>query len=151
MSRSYRLNVFPIDLPPLRERKEGIPMLIEHFVRRAEQRVVRRFSRISRKTLDLCKSYHWPGNIRELQNVVERSVIISSDDMFRVDEAWLSKNSRRVRAREPECEPTKPDSSRERQIIEAALAESRGRVSGPCGAAAKLRIPTSTLDRGSKL
>jgi transcriptional regulator with GAF, ATPase, and Fis domain len=142
----YRLNVFPIDLPPLRERQEDIPMLIEHFVRRSAQRVGRRFSRICRKTLDLCKSYHWPGNIRELQNVVERSVIVSSDDMFRVDEAWLSKNSRRVQAREPEAESTKPHSSRERQIIETALAESRGRVSGPGGAAAKLRIPASTLE-----
>jgi transcriptional regulator with GAF, ATPase, and Fis domain len=142
----YRLNVFPIELPPLRKRKEDIPVLIEHFVNRFAEKVGRQFSTIARRTLELCESYHWPGNIRELQNVVERSVIVSSGDMFRVDEAWLSRNARRVPAPDPGCLSAKPDPSPERQIIEAALAESRGRVSGPCGAAAKLRIPPSTLE-----
>jgi transcriptional regulator with GAF, ATPase, and Fis domain len=142
----YRLNVFPIEVPPLRERKEDIPLLVEHFVERSSEKIGKQFCKIARRTLELCQSYHWPGNIRELQNVVERSVIVSSEDMFRVDEAWLSRNSRRVPAPDPGCQSAKPDSSPERQIIEAALAESRGRVSGPCGAAAKLGIPPSTLE-----
>jgi transcriptional regulator with GAF, ATPase, and Fis domain len=142
----YRLNVFPIEVPPLRERKEDIPLLVEHFVERSSEKIGKQFCKIARRTLELCQSYHWPGNIRELQNVVERSVIVSSEDMFRVDEAWLSRNSRRVPAPDPGCQSVKPDSSPERQIIEAALAESRGRVSGPCGAAAKLGIPPSTLE-----
>ena len=142
----YRLNVFPIEVPPLRERKEDIPLLVEHFVERSSEKIGKQFCKIARRTLELCQSYHWPGNIRELQNVVERSVIVSSEDMFRVDEAWLSRNSRRVPGPDPGCQSAKPDSSPERQIIEAALAESRGRVSGPCGAAAKLGIPPSTLE-----
>jgi formate hydrogenlyase transcriptional activator len=142
----YRLNVFPIEVPPLRARKEDIPPLVEHFVERCSEKIGKQFCKIGRRTLELCQSYHWPGNIRELQNVVERSVIVSSDDMFRVDEAWLSTTTRGVPGADPGCQPAKPDSSPERQIIEAALAETRGRVSGPCGAAVKLRIPPSTLE-----
>jgi transcriptional regulator with GAF, ATPase, and Fis domain len=142
----YRLNVFPIEVPPLRARKEDIPQLVAHFVNRFAEKLGREFSKICKRTLELCQSYNWPGNIRELQNVVERSVIVSSDDMFRVDEAWLPGNNHRVPAPDPGCQPAKPDSRPERQIIEAALAESRGRVSGPCGAASKLRIPPSTLE-----
>ena len=96
--------------------------------------------------MELLESYDWPGNIRELQNVVERSVIVSSGDVFRVDEAWLSGSAGQVPTREREPQSTDDDLQHERQIIEAALSECRGRISGPNGAATKLRIPPSTLD-----
>jgi PAS domain S-box-containing protein len=145
MDLFYRLNVFPIEVPPLRERKDDILMLLEYFVKRYASRTGKDIRSIDKKTLELFQSYPWPGNIRELQNVVERSVIVSSGDVFSVDESWLPKESpqpvSRVQAAQaPGGEP--PD---EREIIEAALAECRGRVAGPAGAAAKLRIPPSTL------
>jgi len=105
------------------------------------------FKKIDKRTVELFRSYPWPGNIRELQNVVERSVIVSSDGVFSVDAAWLSKDSRRVSwPQQPEPADTDEDARRERRIIEDALAGSRGRVSGPNGAAARLRVPPSTLD-----
>jgi PAS domain S-box-containing protein len=141
----YRLSVFPIEVPPLRDRKDDILMLLEYFVKRYASRTGKDIRSIDKKTLELFQSYRWPGNIRELQNVIERSVIVSSGDVFSVDESWLSTASTapasRVRAaRVPESEPLG-----EREIIEAALAECRGRVAGPSGAAAKLGIPQSTL------
>jgi transcriptional regulator with GAF, ATPase, and Fis domain len=142
----YRLNVFPIEVPPLRERQEDVLMLLEYFVGRFAKKVGKKFGRIDKRTLELFRSYDWPGNIRELQNVVERSVIVSSGDVFCIDEAWLSTDSGPVLPRQPTPAFFEAESSRERQIIEAALAESRGRVSGPLGAAAKLRIPASTLE-----
>jgi formate hydrogenlyase transcriptional activator len=142
----YRLSVFPIEVPPLRERKEDVVTLLEYFVERFARKIGKRFGKIDKRTLELLEFYDWPGNIRELQNVVERSVIVSSDDVFCVDEAWLSRSTSQVPAREPESQSPDEDLSRERQIIEAALAECRGRISGPDGAAAKLRIPPSTLD-----
>jgi PAS domain S-box-containing protein len=142
----YRLNVFPIEVPPLRERKEDILMLLEYFVKRYASRVGKNILTIDKKTLDLFQSYEWPGNIRELQNVIERSVIVSSGDVFSVDESWLSNESSRSASRIQEPGPSEDDSRAEREIIEAALAESRGRVSGPLGAAAKLRIPPTTLE-----
>lgn len=142
----YRLNVFPIEVPPLRERRDDILTLLEYFVHRFARKVGKNFGKIDKRTLELFQSYDWPGNIRELQNVVERSVIVCSDDVFSVDEAWLSRDSRLARPRPSVPQSDAEDSSRERQIIEAALAESRGRVSGPSGAAARLRIPPSTLD-----
>src|SRR5207245_2500876 len=101
---------------------------------------------IDKKTLEIFQSYEWPGNIRELQNVVERSVIVSSGDVFSVDESWLSKESSQTASRVHASRPVETDAPAEREIIEAALAESRGRVSGPSGAAAKLGIPRSTLE-----
>ena len=144
----YRLNVFPIDVPPLRERKEDILMLLEYFVKRYANRTGKNIQSIEKRTLELFHSYDWPGNIRELQNVIERSMILSSGDVFSVDESWLSKESSRPATRIETPAPSKADGepSTERQIIEAALAESRGRVAGPNGAAAKLGIPPSTLD-----
>jgi len=142
----YRLNVFLIEMPPLRERKEDVLTPLEYFVHRFARKVGKNFGKIDKRTLDLFQSYDWPGNIRELQNVVERSVIVCSDDVFSVDEAWLSRDSRLGRPRPSVYQSDAEDSSRERQIIEGALAESRGRVSGPRGAAARLRIPPSTLD-----
>jgi transcriptional regulator with GAF, ATPase, and Fis domain len=148
----YRLNVFPIEVPPLRERKDDLQLLVEYFVQRYGVKAGKDIRSIDKKTLDLLQSYDWPGNIRELQNVVERSVIVSSGDVFSVDELWLSKRSvspaPSVKApplttgqvAKGQVEPPS-----EREIIEAALAATRGRVSGPSGAAAKLGIAPSTL------
>jgi len=146
----YRLNVFPIEVPPLRDRTEDILMLVEYFVRRFGMRAGKNFRSIDKKTLDLLQNYDWPGNIRELQNVVERSVILNSGDVFAVDESWLSKPPAR---RPPQVvSPTAPqgESHTEREIIEAALAASRGRISGRSGAAARLGVPPSTLDHRIK-
>ena len=140
----YRLNVFPIEMPPLRERKDDILMLVEYFVQRYANRVGRNIRSIDQKTLDLLQSYDWPGNIRELQNVIERSIILDTADVFSVDELWLSKRTLPQRPEPPAALTGEPRS--EREIIEAALATTRGRVSGPFGAAAKLRIPPSTLE-----
>jgi DNA-binding NtrC family response regulator len=107
--------------------------------------------KIDKRTVELFRSYPWRGNIRELQNVVERSVIVSSDDAFCVDAAWLSRDPRRVSLpKQPEPAEADEDESRERQIVEDALAGSRGRVSGPNGAAARLRVPPSTLEHRIK-
>ena len=143
----YRLNVFPIQIPPLRERQDDLLMLLEYFVHRFAQKMGKHFKKIDKRTVELFRSYPWPGNIRELQNVVERSVIVSSDGEFCVDAAWLSRDSRRVSLpQQPEPADADEDASRERQIIEDALAGSRGRVSGPNGAAERLRVSPSTLE-----
>jgi PAS domain S-box-containing protein len=150
----YRLNVFPMEVPPLRERRDDVLMLLEYFVHRYARKAGKEFERIDKRTLELFRSYDWPGNIRELQNVVERSVILSSDDVFCVDEAWLSSDAGQSSSKPPTFEETASDSTCERQIIEAALTKSRGRVAGPNGAAAQLRIPPSTLEskiRGLKI
>jgi PAS domain S-box-containing protein len=140
----YRLNVFPIDVPPLRNRREDIPMLVEYFVKRYAEKAGRQISKIDRNTLEQCQSYPWPGNIRELQNIVERSVILSSGDTFWIEKAWLAS----VQPPRQELAGPLPDTlqNQEKEIIEAALAESKGKVAGPEGAAAKLGIPRSTLD-----
>jgi formate hydrogenlyase transcriptional activator len=142
----YRLNVFPIEMPALRERKDDIRMLVEYFVQRYAGRVGRNIRSIAQETLDLLQSYDWPGNIRELQNVIERSIILSSTDVFSVDELWLSKRTPPQAARVETSVALNVEPRSEREIIEAALAECRGRVSGPSGAAGKLGIPPSTLD-----
>ena len=140
----YRLNVFPIHVPPLRQRQEDIPMLVEYFVERYAEKAGKQISKIDKNTLKLCQSYHWPGNIRELQNIVERSVILCTGDTFSIDAAWLSS---KIVARQKVSAPlTKTLQGYERELIEAALAESNGKVAGPNGAAAKLGIPRSTLD-----
>jgi formate hydrogenlyase transcriptional activator len=140
----YRLNVFPIDLPPLRNRKEDIPMLVEYFVKRYAEKVRKPITKIDKDTLKLCQSYHWPGNIRELQNIVERSVILSTGDTFWIDEAWLS--NKNAPGPEHSGPLTKNLQNYEKQLIESALAESKGKVAGQNGAAVKLGIPRSTLD-----
>jgi PAS domain S-box-containing protein len=144
----YRLNVFPIEVPPLRERKDDILMLVEYFLQRYASRAGKNIRSIDKKTADLLRCYDWPGNIRELQNVVERSVILCSSEAFSVDESWLSKRSSRPASRVHTPAPLKVEAEppSEREIIEAALAASRGRVSGPSGAADRLGIPPSTLD-----
>jgi transcriptional regulator with GAF, ATPase, and Fis domain len=140
----YRLNVFPIEVPPLRKRREDIPMLVEYFVKRYAEKAGKQICKIDKNTLELCQSYPWPGNIRELQNIVERSVILSSGDTFWIEKAWLA-------SQEParqELPGPLPDTlqNQEREIIETALAECKGKVAGQKGAAAKLGIPRSTLD-----
>jgi PAS domain S-box-containing protein len=140
----YRLNVFPIEVPPLRKRREDIPMLVEYFVKRYAEKAGKQIRKIDNKTLELCQSYPWPGNIRELQNIVERSVILCGGDTFWIEKSWMA----RVHPPRQELAGPLPDTlqSREKEIIEAALAESKGKVAGREGAAAKLGIPRSTLD-----
>jgi formate hydrogenlyase transcriptional activator len=139
----YRLNVFPIDVPPLRNRKEDIPMLVEYFVKRYAEKARKHISKIDKNTLKLCQSYQWPGNIRELQNIVERSVILCAGDTFWIDEAWLS--SQDASRRKSSGALTQNLQSYEKELVEAALTESKGKVAGPNGAAAKLGVPPSTL------
>jgi PAS domain S-box-containing protein len=141
----YRLNVFPIEIPPLRERREDIPLLVEYFIDHFARKAGKSFRGINKKTLELLLSYPWPGNVRELQNVVERSVIVCESENFSVDESWLSPQPL---ASEPksQLELSQKLAAQEKEMIEAALRESGGRVSGPSGAAAKLGIHRSTLE-----
>jgi DNA-binding NtrC family response regulator len=140
----YRLNVFPIEVPALRDRKDDIPLLVEYFVDRYANKAGKKITGISKKSMELLQSYSWPGNIRELQNVIERSVIITDSENLSVDESWLARpGPAAVATAQPLSEKLV---AQEREMIEAALAESNGRVSGPQGAATKLGIPQSTLD-----
>ena len=140
----YRLQVFPIDAPPLRERKDDILMLVEYFVQRYANRAGKNIRSIDKRALDFLQRYDWPGNVRELQNVIERSVILSSGEVFSVDEFWLSKQASPAKTPAAFTAAVKPHSAR--AMIEAALAESRGRVSGPSGAAIKFGMSPSTLE-----
>jgi len=137
----YRLNVFPIDLPPLRERKEDIPILINYFVNRYAKRVGRKIDSIQKKSLRALQEYSWPGNVRELQNVIERSLIIVDTNEFSVDNNWLSHEFRSTAQVQPASR-----TSTEQEQIEAALAQTKGKVSGRQGAAAILGMPASTLE-----
>jgi formate hydrogenlyase transcriptional activator len=134
------LNVFPIHVPPLRERPEDILLLAKYFIERYAAKEGKRIRGVVKRTAELLEGYDWPGNIRELQNVIERAMILCDSDTFFVEKAWL----------QPEAEPLvglQPSLiNRERELIEAALAETRGRVSGPDGAARRLGVPRSTLE-----
>jgi PAS domain S-box-containing protein len=141
----YRLNVFPVELPPLRERREDIPLLVEYFIDRYARKAGKDIRTVDKKTLQLLQSYPWPGNIRELQNVIERSVIVSETENFSVDESWLSQKPRDRRTGGKRYLPHKLAAT-EKEIIEEALRDSQGRVFGPSGAAAKLGIARSTLE-----
>jgi formate hydrogenlyase transcriptional activator len=138
----YRLNVFPLEMPPLRERREDIPVLVEYFIARYARKAGKTFRRVAKRTLDSLRSYPWPGNIRELQNVIERSVIVSDTEEFTVDESWLSTR--------PQVDSrfglSGTVAAHEKAIVEDALRASGGRVFGPSGAAARLGIPRSTLE-----
>jgi transcriptional regulator with PAS, ATPase and Fis domain len=140
----YRLNVFPIDVPPIRERKEDIPILVEYFIKRYAGKLGKKIHRIEKKTLEMFESYYWPGNIRELQNVIERSVIVCADDVFSVDEGWLSSES--PQPHQPSMVLSDRLLAQEKELIESALMACAGRISGSAGAAARLGIPPSTLD-----
>ncbi len=141
----YRLNVFPIEMPSLRERRADIPLLVEYFIDRYARKAGKNIKRVNKKTLELLQSYPWPGNIRELQNVIERSLILCETEIFSIDESWLPKQPSLP---EPKNQMELPRSllAQEKEMIEAALKESRGRIFGPKGAAAKLGIPRSTLE-----
>ena len=140
----YRLNVFPIEVPPLRARKDDIAMLVEYFIDRFARQAGKKIKSIDKKTLELVQAYPWPGNIRELQNVIERSVVLCDTEIFSVDESWLSRTSSSLQPASPTL--SKKPALQEKELIEAALAETKGRVSGPAGAAAKLGIPSTTLE-----
>ena len=138
----YRLNVFPLEMPSLRDRKQDIPLLVEYFIHRYARKAHKTFSRVNKKTLERLQAYPWPGNVRELQNVIERSMIVCDSDQFSVDESWLS-TARKVEG--PGALSSKL-ATYEKAIIEEALRASGGQVFGPEGAAARLRIPRSTLE-----
>jgi formate hydrogenlyase transcriptional activator len=140
----YRLNVVPIKIPSLHERADDIPLLVEYFIDRFGKKAGKKFKTIDRKTIQLFEAYQWPGNVRELQNVIERAVILSEGDMFSVDETWL--RSEALQRAGPTVALPGALQRQEKEMIEAALTESGGRVSGPGGAAAKLGLPPKTLD-----
>jgi PAS domain S-box-containing protein len=145
----YRLNVFPIRVPSLRERRDDIPMLVEYLVERYTKRSGKHIRGTSKASLELLQSYDWPGNIRELQNVIERAVILCDGETLSVDETWLRQSIKAPPTRSQPgtlTEGEKEFARREREVIEAALAESDGRISGPYGAALRLGIPRQTLD-----
>jgi len=141
----YRLNVFPLEIPPLRARRADIPLLVEYFIDRYARKAGKTIRSVDKKTLQLLQSYPWPGNIRELQNVIERSLIVCETEIFTVDESWLSQPPLEARSESKPFLPAKVAAT-EREIIEEALRESHGRIFGPSGAAAKLGIARSTLE-----
>ena len=140
----YRLTVVPIEIPPLRERLADIPLLVEYFIDRFGKRAGKKFTTIDKKSLKLFEGYNWPGNVRELQNVIERAVILCEGETFSVEESWLKRDAPPRFARPEPLNGALV--KQEKQIIEAALAESNGRISGTAGAAAKLGLPSRTLD-----
>ena len=140
----YRLNLFPLEVPALRERGADIPLLVEYFVHRFSHRAGKKIRALSKQTAALLQAYDWPGNIRELQNVIERAVIIADSDTLAIDERWLG--GRPPAASSVVSPPAATLATHEKQVIEAALRDSKGRVSGPFGAAARLGVPSSTLE-----
>jgi len=145
----HRLNVFPIEVPTLRERKEDIPILLDYFIKRYAEKAGKTIRSIDKKTVEMFKSYSWLGNIRELQNVIERSMIVGESEVFSVDPSWLS--TAPVQSKGSSSTLAEKLHDQEQKIIEASLAESNGRIAGRCGAAAKLGIPSSTLESKIKL
>src|SRR4029077_772667 len=140
----YRLNVVPIRMPPLRERVEDIPILAEYLVDRYAKQVGKDIRNIEKKTLQLLRAYDWPGNVRELQNVIERAVVLVEGETFAIDPSWLT--NKRSKTTNGNARPVTTLAYGEKELIEAALKESEGRISGPRGAAAKLGIPRQTLE-----
>jgi formate hydrogenlyase transcriptional activator len=139
----YRLNVFPIEVPPLRQRHADVSLLVEYFCNRMARRMGKRVHRIDKKTLHLLESYHWPGNVRELQNIVERGMVVSDSEALVIHERWLSPATFRS------AEPTghlRTLADRERDAIQSTLAESKGETPAPFGAAIRLGIPATTLE-----
>jgi formate hydrogenlyase transcriptional activator len=140
----YRLNVFPIRIPPLRERVDDIPLLVEYLVERYAKRGGKSVRGIKKRTLELFQAYGWPGNVRELQNVIERAIVLCDGETFSIDESWLKGESPQPSKRMSRVLTTLAEG--EKELIEAALAASDGRISGPSGAAVKLGIPRQTLE-----
>ena len=141
----YRLNVFPMETPPLRARRADIPLLVEYFIDRYARKASKNIRSVDKGTLQLLQSYPWPGNIRELQNVIERSVILCETEVFTVDESWLSQRPLETGSGNAFF-LSKKVAATEREIIEQALRESQGRIFGPSGAAVRLGIARSTLE-----
>jgi PAS domain S-box-containing protein len=141
----YRLHVFPLEMPALRARRTDIPLLVEYFIDRYARKAGKNIRSVDKKTLQLLQSYPWPGNIRELQNVIERSIIVCETEIFTVDESWLSQRPPDTRSSHTPFLSEKVAAT-EKEVIEEALRESQGRIFGPSGAAAKLGIARSTLE-----
>ena len=140
----YRLNVFPVEVPALRERRPDIPLLVEYFIHRYADRIGKRILGVTKETSTLLQSYDWPGNIRELQNVIERAMIVCDSDTLAIDPRWLSSRSLGIPPVVSLCTGTL--ATHKKNAIEAALSESKGRVAGPFGAARRLGVPASTLE-----
>jgi formate hydrogenlyase transcriptional activator len=140
----YRLNVFPIQVPPLRERTDDIPLLITYLVERYAKKAGKKIRNIQKRTLELFQAYDWPGNIRELQNVIQRAIVLCESETFSVDETWLKREKHRLSGSVVPLGATLAE--HEKDIIEAALADCGGQVAGPTGAAAKLGLPRQTLE-----
>jgi transcriptional regulator with GAF, ATPase, and Fis domain len=136
----YRLSVFPMEIPPLRERPEDILLLAKYFIEHYAAKVGKRIRRVEKRTAELLEGYHWPGNIRELQNIIERAMILCDSDTFFVEQAWLQPEAELPVGLQPSL------INQERELIEAALAETGGRISGSDGAARRLGIPQTTLE-----
>jgi transcriptional regulator with GAF, ATPase, and Fis domain len=144
MDLYYRLNVFPMHVPSLRERSDDIPILVDYFISRISGRMGKRIRQIDKRTSDALERYSWPGNIRELQNVIERGVILADSEVFRLEPGTLPQDSRPVQ--ETAALESRGTKDEQRGRIEDVLKETRGRISGPDGAAARLGMPASTLE-----
>ena len=140
----YRLNVFPIHSPALRQRNDDIPILVDYFISRFATRMGKRINKIDRRTLEAMQRYAWPGNIRELQNVIERGVILADGEVFRLEPGTLPEEG--IAISEPQAAESPATRDDQRTRIETILRETRGRISGPEGAAARLGVPASTLE-----
>lgn len=142
----YRLNVVPIEIPTLRDRRDDIPLLVRYFVDRYGRRVGKKISEIDKRSMNLLNGYSWPGNIRELQNIIERAVIVSDSPILKIDENWISQPLPALETNNHFEPLQKVSAEAQKSIIEGALRESGGRIYGPTGAARKLGIPRSTLE-----
>src|SRR6476660_3829268 len=142
MDLFYRLNVFPVQVPPLRERVNDIPVLVDYFAARLAARTGKKISQIEKQSLCAMQQYSWPGNIRELQNVIERCVILAEGEVLRVEPGMLMQEPLST----PRPVTAADNGSDRRSQIEVMLRETRGRVYGPRGAAARLGLPATTVD-----
>jgi formate hydrogenlyase transcriptional activator len=133
----YRLSVFPVEVPALRDRADDIPVLVDYFISRLANRMGKRILQIDKRTLESMQQYSWPGNIRELQNVIERGVILTEGEVFRLEPGTLRTST---------AEKNAPAPGNKKAEIEAVLKETRGRISGPDGAAARIGVAASTLE-----
>jgi PAS domain S-box-containing protein len=141
----YRLDVFPIEVPSLRERREDIPLLVEYFIDRYARKAGKSIRGVNKKTLEMLQSYPWPGNIRELQNIIERSMIVCETENFSVDASWLTYQPVATESKSY-LDLAEKLALQEKETIEAALRDCGGQVFGPSGAAARLGMPRSTLE-----
>jgi formate hydrogenlyase transcriptional activator len=138
----YRLTVFSVHIPPLRERREDIPLLVEYLLVRLHRRLGRRFQAVDGESMARLEDYDWPGNVRQLENVLEHAAILCDDVVLQVPAALMTA----VRTSMKSSGLDEVLRQREQQMIEHALADSHGRIAGAKGAAARLGIPASTLE-----